>query len=83
MDNTMIKVWRFKDAPVELQALSNNGGDEDWLVALPPEDWEDDDSSRIPGWIYTTAFDAGCDPQMASPADYNWLGWTIMIGSHA
>lgn len=31
----MIRVYRFEDAPVELQALSNHGGDEDWLAVVP------------------------------------------------
>lgn len=29
-------VWAFHDAPSELQALSEHGGDEDWLVLWPP-----------------------------------------------
>lgn len=31
-----IKVWRFDDAPQELQDLSDHGGDEDWLALIPP-----------------------------------------------
>lgn len=33
---TAILVWPFGDAPTELQALSTNGGDEDWLALVPP-----------------------------------------------
>lgn len=29
-------VWRFEDAPAELRALSECGGDEDWLVLWAP-----------------------------------------------
>lgn len=31
-----IRVWRFSDAPAELQ-FGDNGGDEDWLALVPPE----------------------------------------------
>ena len=30
-----IKVWPFKSAPEELKALSQAGGDEDWLAVVP------------------------------------------------
>jgi hypothetical protein len=30
-----IQIWKFEDAPKELQALNDNGGDEDWLAILP------------------------------------------------
>ena len=30
-----IRVWAFDDAPIELQAYSDNGGDEDWLAFVP------------------------------------------------
>lgn len=37
-----IRVWRFHDAPQELQdACNHNGGDEDWLAVVP----------SIFGWI--------------------------------
>ena len=38
-------IWYFADAPFELRALSTSGGDEDYLVYIPPnsfdllEDW--------------------------------------------
>jgi hypothetical protein len=28
-------IWRFQDAPAELQALSQHGGDEDYLAYVP------------------------------------------------
>jgi hypothetical protein len=34
-EERMIRVWRFHDAPEELRALSDNGGDEDWLAIIP------------------------------------------------
>ena len=36
MDQNLIRLWRFYDAPPDLQALSENGGDEDWLMVVPP-----------------------------------------------
>lgn len=35
-EDRMIRVWRWKDAPEELKALSTSGGDEDWLAWVPP-----------------------------------------------
>lgn len=46
-----IEIWRFYDAPKELQALSPHGGDEDWLALIPPHyagewmPWMDEGSS--------------------------------------
>lgn len=34
--DNFVRVWQFGDAPPELQALSTNGGDEDWLAVVPP-----------------------------------------------
>ena len=34
-DDRMIRVWPFYEAPEELQALSEHGGDEDWLALVP------------------------------------------------
>lgn len=48
---TMIRVWRFHEAPQEYQELSGNGGDEDWLALVPKSmaesyiSWLDDGSS--------------------------------------
>ena len=36
MNELTIRVWRFYDAPEELRALSQHGGDEDWLAVVPP-----------------------------------------------
>jgi len=30
-----ITIWKFSDAPAVLRALSDNGGDEDWLAIVP------------------------------------------------
>lgn len=31
-----LRVWQFHDAPAYLRELSENGGDEDWLMLIPP-----------------------------------------------
>lgn len=36
-EENMIRVWRFEDAPPQLQSLSEHGGDEDWLAVVPIE----------------------------------------------
>jgi len=37
---THMAIWYFKDAPQELQALSTNGGDEDFLAYVPPDSFD-------------------------------------------
>lgn len=32
-----IKIWEFYDAPLDLRALSNHGGDEDYVALVPAE----------------------------------------------
>lgn len=67
-----ILIWRFDDAPGELQALPTNGDDEDWVALLPAtmkDEW-------IP-WLDVDAF--GC----CSRDRYEYDGRTVIIGSHA
>lgn len=33
-----MQVWRFWEAPQELQALSEFGGDEDWVIVVPADE---------------------------------------------
>lgn len=35
LDQNVIYLWRFHDAPKELQSLSPHGGDEEWLALAP------------------------------------------------
>lgn len=70
-----IKVWRFNEAPPELQALSGHGGDEDWLALVPPalgDAW-------IP-WLqdYCGQF-GGCSTSEHKQPD----GSIVYIGAHA
>ena len=37
MYEACIKVWAWDDAPPEFRELSEHGGDEDWVVLLPPK----------------------------------------------
>lgn len=69
---TAILIWRFDDAPGELQALSGNGGDEDWIALIPAgmkDEW-------IP-WLDSDSF--GC----CDRSRYDYDGRIVVIGSHA
>lgn len=46
-------VWVFRDAPAYLKECSSNGGDEDWLVEVPPN------IGPEPLWMSSMCFDAG------------------------
>lgn len=70
-----IRIWRFKDAPEELQELSRNGGDEDWLALIPPklaDEWI--------SWLECPAF--GCC-SVDSYTHPELPGFVVRIGSHA
>lgn len=58
-DNYQIRVWAFDRAPVELQMLSTNGGDEDWVFYIPPGAARDDNALY---WIDN--LDGGHRPQV-------------------
>lgn len=68
-----ISVWRFEDAPDQYQALSTNGGDEDWLALVPPRY-----RNTYLGWMESPAY--GC-----SSIDWHELpyGYAVVIGAHA
>lgn len=72
-ESKMIKVWRFQDAPEEFRALSDHGGDEDWVAFLPESfngDWID--------WMESgTSF--GC----CHVSEHTVEGGTVRIGAHA
>ena len=72
--NDHIKVWPFHDAPEQYQALSGNGGDEDWL-ALVPLDWRE--TQYIP-WLEDYGPFGRCCIDWYEHAD----GW-VVIGAHA
>ena len=69
--NTIL-VWRFHEAPGELRALSEHGGDEDWLALLPNDD--------IPYWMECgTAFGSAGITSQQLPDDDR----VLVIGAHA
>lgn len=76
MKNLPITVWKFDDAPKELRAASDKGGDEDWLAEIPPNlveswiPWMDDGGPF--GCFSVTEYDHPKKP-----------GYKIKIGSHA
>ena len=73
MDEKMIKVWQFDDAPKEYRDLSTHGGDEDW-IAFIPECMKDD----YIGWT-EEGHSFGC----CSVSEHKVNGGVIRIGSHA
>jgi len=75
-ENKSITVWRFRDAPEELQALSNNGGDEDWLAVIPPEL-----SEEWLGWMEEGSSFGCCTVEEHDHPEQP--GFKIRIGCHA
>ena len=72
-EERMIKVWAFYDAPEAFRALSEHGGDEDWLALIPPalaDKW-------IP-WCEGDAF--GCCSVSEHPLPDGSL---VRIGAHS
>lgn len=67
-----IRVWRFDRAPARYQALSDHGGDEDWLAFVPYEYY----NAYIP-WLESPQF--GCCRISEHPV----RGGTVWIGAHA
>jgi len=66
-----ILVWRFEDAPEELQRLSPHGGDEDWVAVLPP-------GVGWPAWAEIGAFGSKDVTAEILPD-----GRLVLIGAHA
>jgi hypothetical protein len=70
-DMSAIVVWKWHDAPGELRAVSEHGGDEDWVALLPDED--------TPSWMDSGGSFAICHLQIAPLGD----GRFVAIGAHA
>lgn len=66
-----IQIWPFDEAPPELQALSQNGGDEDWLATLPL-------SMMVPFFLEEGSRFGCCSVEV-----HEHLGRRILIGCHA
>lgn len=75
IDESIIVIWRWQDAPEELKALSTNDGNEDWVALLPAHlkvadiPWMD---RHGPGGFGVSAID-----------EYEFDGRVVVIGSHA
>lgn len=70
-----ILVWEWKDAPQELRALSEHGGDEDWVAEVPPavDEWHPALRRLLASVI--------CD---VSKHDHPTKeGWKVYIAAHA
>lgn len=67
MTEKVMKIWPFHSAPAELQALSTNGGDEDFVALVPhgPFDLLEDD------WF----------GQMKEDENGNYTEWDGRVGS--
>ena len=73
MEEKMIKVWSFEDAPQEYRDLSCHGGDEDW-IAFVPESMKDD----YIGWMEEGTSFGCCDVE-----EHVIKGGVVRIGAHA
>lgn len=74
-DKEFIRVYRFSDAPADLRALSNNGGDEDWL-AIVPADYEE---RHYISWLQEGSPFGVCTIERHELLD----GSAVYIGCHA
>jgi hypothetical protein len=73
-----ITVYRFENAPKELQALSTNGGDEDWLAIVPKhlkDEWI--------GWLEEGSAFGRCCVEIHEHPNPNKRGYQIRIGCHS
>jgi hypothetical protein len=75
-----IMLYRYPTAPLELQALSQHGGDEDW-IAVVPESWKDRyHLAFLEGGIAGNWFGCSDVSQHTHP---NYPNQLIFIGAHA
>lgn len=72
-DSRTIKVWSFYDAPEAFRALSEHGGDEDWLALVPPNY-----PHKYIGWLESETSFGHCEVSKHTTD----LG-TVYIGAHA
>jgi len=68
-----ITVWRFDQAPKELQGLSTNGGDEDWIAEVPSKF-----AREYIAWLEKL----GCC-EVHEYRHPTKKGWKVRIGCHA
>ena len=70
-----IIVWAWRDAPQYLKDLSTYGGDEDWVVEVPPHLKE----SYVRWLPFISSSNEGEDNPIEHPGKD---GWTVYIGTH-
>jgi hypothetical protein len=71
--STLIKVWRWENAPKSYKILSENGGDEDWVAFIPNKIKEE----------YYSWMDEGTGFGCCTVKEYTINGGVVRIGSHA
>ena len=74
--NPPIKIWPFHLAYKELQDLSTNGGDEDWVAVIP--DYLED--LQLPWMAEGSAFGCCCVNEYDHPTI---KGYKVRIGCHS
>jgi hypothetical protein len=91
LNKNFIVIWRFEDAPEELQALSDHGGDEDWVALVPPNlkdeyiGWMDEGTSYSNSSDSSTSLDSSSFDDCADVSEYecpDLPGYVVRIGSH-
>jgi hypothetical protein len=70
-----LQLWLFEEAPEKYRMLSENGGDEDWVMFVPDRL---EDHRKVVRLIDSTAFDSGCAPE-----EHDVDGGIVYIGCHA
>jgi hypothetical protein len=67
-----IVIWEWWDAPGELRALSDHGGDEDWVALVPK-------NMNQPSWMESGTSFGCCSVSENQLPDGRW----VYIGAHA
>lgn len=70
-DGKMLRLWRWDDAPLCLKELSEHGGDEEWIILVPPALFR----ANLP-WIGQTIFGHSADMYLLP------CGWQVFISAH-
>lgn len=70
-----IGLWLFSEAPAQYANLSDNGGDEDWVMFVPDRLADHPLVGRLTD---SYGFTVDCDPQ-----EHDVEGGVVYIGQHA
>lgn len=73
VDLNEVHLWLFEEAPQEYQDLSENGGDEDWVMFVP---------ERLESHPLVISMSEKIDVSY-SPEEHEVEGGWVFIGSHA